>query len=1568
MLILYNVKITIVNTATNATVAFNKNFESDVNLDPVNLYNNYHILHDAIYVLDLFQQEIADYCTVENITSDLIEIDEYEIVSLTEKADVFFENPENANVFTLKPSIKCYIYPAEEPLPAPTLIGTAYDSTTIIWTWPDDMAYAHFLIEEPIDVTDENSANKIIAQLPIGKSSFIETGLQPNTSYSRRLVNYTSTQTSLPSPQISVTTETINPTLSVEQYNIERELDFSTTDQDKEIIEENLKAFHSGVGDYNDLKVYKQMDSDFYESFKAYVELSGKRIEREKRYDQVGFNYKVCLEATETIEEQEGEVTFKVDLYPKQKITVSQYIWATHTFTVIVKVGGWVRLYRGTGVSDDKLVYIESDGIPFVFDYNKTPVGYVENEERVTITPMGEVKLSNTSVYDLLHSKLLTNEYYTGAYGGIPYNKNVQLGHDYSFDNIVILDTYMYSDEDTITNQPDMTVFMEDDYSLMGTINVYTDKDVNDNYLATSSNYLYISGYTEAIIYEGTRFANAELNAYNNPQVTLFSSSETRYLLKSRLNRSVSFGGDMSNVRCITKHVEVGSYITVFGDGFVSDMIARIDAHFTSPTLDYRFNIEDPEAYTPYYEILPASNRESMDYNIVVLSIFYCQNVSVNGAYLNFNPSGVGAYQSQIVYVYPNEMIDEYVWFYAKPMTKTRPYYDELPGKDFDALYGLVNGRYRKDNESGKQDLKVDTPQFNIPTTVTKLHANTVKIYIKITEFYPDTALVGYQWDHELTPGSGMTQVNGDYVTFSCDSLTYKDIEYRDIIGTYELEGLELFDFKAKTIVYEIAKPSSLDKYTNFYLKIFTDNDDVLAARYPTEIIFNEQEDTVVVPIDFKGVVNSTSMWSPRIHNGHYYINQHERYLYSEFDVKADFDKQTETVYDTINGYAAFDVTMKKIGGPAEDYTILKDTSAEMLQDEQSFKWVPKVDDLSVYYGVTLKPIIAGLSYREYATKTYLSPVILFPNCLTTARALFVDYIATDGTSTGLKLFIRSYDLSKGAWTDWTEFVNGSVPAALSAAYQIKMDLSATVSNNEYYKDDYLSCYLDWKEEMHESVSNNIVTITDHMTTGPDDAEGIFISKIIDFSCLSGLQLSMYTSSSEVRGYVAFSNTQEDLVVEKITWLPMAASNLSMNYKYYRYKIVIPAGEKVYWVNKKYRTLATSETLPYVRSISMGRQYQPVDIISNFVNIESFVIPRDSLWHTVINRIGDYISSDVIQKGFALTEITKINIKATSPEIQLLFDINILNDNPDPALLEGSVDAATATEIMDVTKTSPYIFVHDGVVSIEGTPQQFSPISVEDEAGNAYMRIVSRQMSATNLIYTEVIHVAKGTKYVELKYNNYDPDTLSIWINDDMINSEDYQTKNQIILFNSEIETDSDITISYNILRSFYAEIDRTNNTTKLYLYSGTDIPMPAKVKVMFETNEKNNKMIASHISLNPVYRTDYSGFIYLTDDHSIPHTVKIYCNPKRIQSGGHDRVDVQVEILDILKNPVIGKEVMIDCKYGILIGDSFETDVNGVVHFVYESSWLPSNDTITVICTIDDFNQITESIEIINY
>ena len=300
-----------------------------------------------------------------------------------------------------------------------------------------------------------------------------------------------------------------------------------------------------------------------------------------------------------------------------------------------------------------------------------------------------------------------------------------------------------------------------------------------------------------------------------------------------------------------------------------------------------------------------------------------------------------------------------------------------------------------------------------------------------------------------------------------------------------------------------------------------------------------------------------------------------------------------------------------------------------MLQNEEEFQWV---DDK----GLTLKPYIDGEYYREYLAYVYYSPIILFDNILTEAGALKVDYFFEDG-SNFLPMEIRSYNVEEGLWSEWAPFVNDTIPTVpLSCAYQVRFTLQASVQNNELTLEDYMCCYLDWKDDMNEANTTNIVTITDHMTTGPDKGKGEYVSRIIDYGCETELMLDIFESyyKDHIQIYLGYSSNNKDtLLLENITWKNITASKgTAFKGRYFRYKIVIPEGEKLYWLHKKVNTLETHELLPYVTGISMTGTYAPTDVVTNFINTESFEIPKDGEFHTVFGRVIDVIGADVLER------------------------------------------------------------------------------------------------------------------------------------------------------------------------------------------------------------------------------------------------------------------------------------------------------------------------------------------------
>lgn len=2255
MIVSYEIILTIINLTNNLTSTFKKSFEFNIEASDERLYNNNHLIANEVQMFTLFKPEINNYCTNNHVTINNIDIDEFNINSLTNRVDVYFEpgDGDDPNQISLEPNIKCYVYPQYEEIIVPVLSGEAYDNHTIIWSWEDD-GQAHYIVTEPIDVEDESNKSKIIAQIPIGTNTYTETELKSNTQYTRRLISYNEHQTSTPSRPATVQTATAPIDISLEQYQVPKNYDYTSDDTEREIIQENLEAFHSGIGDYNDLKVYKQMDADFYQKFKAYIQLRGSRKVMERRYDSVGFNYKVCLESTETIEEQKGEVTFDIDVFPRENISIKDYMYASKPVTIcsrlwcdvlltqqeedhetvrcpllkprwknkIIKIphhwvddglapfdgtlsliisldtsgsmqgsrweniknaaisainnvenftkGGqsvrghvkyiltfwnsdaetitasspehaisiinshgavpgagtnhqlgmthWMstpvtnaiaelfftdgfalessdprveycnndtydvdgahcssgepdmifesikRSYRAIeqryvyiltvfgadpqtdcdpgyrdafngaydgqypGLSDairryDYNIYVthynecvrlsnqnnqaefrmlsnggnfngignmiwdalsslllrmpggghighyeddegnnwgdvpyhegpggwefegwfpaeesieqpvdwdidkfkwahvvippmDEDPWTFTIDESLTPIVYARNERRAIIPSDSiirdinfdqaelimrpAIKVQDTDLQTMILNEVQnTNEWLQGWNQVVKaYTSEEKLKGNYIIRNLFIKDTYMYADEDTIPDVDLTDDGLEDGYT--GSINVYgeisklnTTAFGDDLYVVGPDKYVYLSGYTDAIIYDGERIESFELNASHaepedhQTEIILSAVDNYKKFLWNRKNKTLCYKDAQPNLDendlpidlnkqinhvidiilkdkdiyltgtrylknagdwelFLPEGVIIGNdptkFVRGFRDPFIEnlleseDVIAHNDEHYQSPILNYRFNYEDPDAFTSYYELLPDCDPFSPYKNIVFVHIYYARNIYIqdeemlsgaNTVYIaSFGDDNIATRSSEYYLTsnkikgqtyFRDDYIDDYVWFQAKPMLETKAYYDEKPNPGMDAFYGNVNGRYRENNKSGKQDLRVVTPMFNLPTTIDSMN---IKIYIMVTEFYPETALVSYQWDHPWEFKDSITRTNGDYVTFSSDSLTRKEVTYIELIQTINSNKLEIFDNKNTLKYFEIEKPLTLKQYDHYYIEVFSDNSDILVMNYPSEIIFDENN-KAEFGANFKGVVNATTRWAPRIHNGYYYLNQHEYYAYAEFDVEANFEEYSEENFKVITGYLTIDIELLRRAGAEENYDVIKNARSELMQDERHFTWINGV-------GLTLLPVIDGEYYKEYTSVTYTSPIIMFPHTLTSAGRLEVVYSFDDG-STDLPMQVRSYNIEEGKWSAWNDFTNNAVPnVPLSCAYQVRFDLNASVTNTEQYLEDYLCCYLDWKDDGDELYYTNLVTVTDHLKAGPYESDGIFHSRILDFGCETTITLDIFDSNINNKSslFIAIENYNKDkLLLENINWT-LADGPITVTTRFLRYKIVIPYGEKVYWLHKNIITKKSEVIRPYVTQIRMAGTYKPVDTIDYFQEIQSFEIVTDGNEHKIFSSIYDLISGDIHDKGFEDSEIHLVQLNCSAGNISIRYNEATMVEYPSVEILNTDVYATADFDKEITVQTTPYIYAGvdpeknlDLLKITKGTPQQYAPITMEDVNGISYREIFD--VDPITLKKTEIFTIENedDTHYIKLSRNDFDIKTLTVLLNDEPF--ENFNIVNNLIIFEINPEINDEIKITYNILYSFYTEIDYENDKTQMTIYSdydtelakqeevaslvpivststytdcrldqmhtnglklklnnyfvesdtnwkyepsgpnihyidnldyvsviindilafnaynmrivaksddtdndvigfvvaskkdasnklhtlsyvvslgNTDDPgsilfdgdnvalifdygmtteqiietrnvphdgysfwnemasgiqfhiqkmsnglvrcqisnwdtlstdndlsiiefdtesndatqlftdsvsygfcvksqkdvyferplfqgaidrtitieeqmenLKHKYKVYFETSKNTNKFTAERLSMNPVYRTDYKGFIYLTDEHNEPYKINIYRNPKYIKFGGYDKIDIAIECLDYQGNPVISKEVDIDCLYGILNFDDTQakhvTDMNGVIHVLYESATVKCTDILTARTLTSDGKLIQASVEIVN-
>ena len=234
----YKITVSVVRVATGEVEQFEKSIPTAIQAVEPYLYDNFHILSNA-YILSYFDQEIDAYLAENSLTDSDIEVDSYEIFSETPGVDVFFVNSDTSSEFTLSPTIKAYVHPESLPLAAPTLTGEAYDSATIIWRFEGEgeQDFAHYIL---------NEKGGLVAQLPIGVLHYSESGLIPDTLYTRSLVKYDASRTSPGSGPVGVRTKSLSESLARHKYEVALLENDDPTLLPK--VTERLDAFRSGVG------------------------------------------------------------------------------------------------------------------------------------------------------------------------------------------------------------------------------------------------------------------------------------------------------------------------------------------------------------------------------------------------------------------------------------------------------------------------------------------------------------------------------------------------------------------------------------------------------------------------------------------------------------------------------------------------------------------------------------------------------------------------------------------------------------------------------------------------------------------------------------------------------------------------------------------------------------------------------------------------------------------------------------------------------------------------------------------------------------------------------------------------------------------------------------------------------------------------------------------------------------------------------------------------------------------------------------------------------------------------
>lgn len=323
MIIKYSLKVIFHFTKENKYISSTIDKEFSVDKPDYLLYGQYHTIGSGgpEYFLEHKYNELKESI---NATDEELSVEEYQAVSHTEGVDIAFVNP-NDTTFTPTPTLMIYIHPKKIELISPELKAELIDNVAILWSWDTSNTTncSYYLYDN----------KELIAQLPVGVSSYIESNLEYETNYTRHLVVFNGEEYSNNGNPVTITTgaktplDTLSPAIEYPKERFNNKI--------HSIIDKRIPFFKSGIGHGLDLKVEKQHSSEYYDTYRLESFAQADSIRTIDVYNKESFKYKFyyTAEVPELSKEAFADISYT---YVKEGIidlTISALVYEQLTFS-----------------------------------------------------------------------------------------------------------------------------------------------------------------------------------------------------------------------------------------------------------------------------------------------------------------------------------------------------------------------------------------------------------------------------------------------------------------------------------------------------------------------------------------------------------------------------------------------------------------------------------------------------------------------------------------------------------------------------------------------------------------------------------------------------------------------------------------------------------------------------------------------------------------------------------------------------------------------------------------------------------------------------------------------------------------------------------------------------------------------------------------------------------------------------------------------------------------------------------------------------------------------------------
>lgn len=929
----------------------------------------------------------------------------------------------------------------------------------------------------------------------------------------------------------------------------------------------------------------------------------------------------------------------------------------------------------------------------------------------------------------------------------------------------------------------------------------------------------------------------------------------------------------------------------------------------------------------------------------------YTEEKNLIGGSIEFSEKGHFAHKISIV---------------AKPTIKQKEYIEFYPPRKYDALVGAVNGDFQS-TPNGKKDMNVMAHKFETPSSIYNL-----KYYCVIEEVNPSETYVKYKFKNEVKD-TGYTLVNGDNITFSSDAITEDNEEYKDLLAQIEQGEFIINDSIKHTYRYTINDiVVNTKKYKRFELDIVPTINDIKIITYDKILNINElnKVDTDV-KVELRAVQNALAKWEPLIHNGYYYLNQNEYYMYTNCVMNGE-GREIDEVYSKPSISIKAKIEAKEPSGPIEYYDIVKNTKDSLLLDENLFFWYDNK--------IWPKPInvVEDFNYDFLDEYDYYSEPFVFNKIPTELTSITWEQICKPPNT--LRMYVESYNEVYGTWDYPVEIFQGEPlqeGIRLSKAIRLKANMNPTKIAELETREFTYSCEYDWTKNIDNFFSINAYYKEETLKSKSPLSECIYISKAYDLGDTDSLikERSILPEISfigdEVKVYIQQARDKDDILESCISssWVEVENNIKIENVKrYYRFKIVVSPNSfvknfKLTVQRYECAGMAMEDFMPAIGNLRVKAKYDPSLITKTYEYAYTTLLEFDKNVHVIVESLEEMIKKMSSGQGFLIENILNYNIEPYGG-LKDKFEITYNQDNiTDEPIYGQSFDIVFDDEAIENHQKGVIFDVKDNKIKLSPIPQQYSPViihrmnnGIEDK--NPMTNVFFSNDNGEFTLENKEVFESLGFKTLYLKYQDIDKYSLTVEI--DGNSTSEYKITNNIIEFDNVIQEGSIITVKYKLKNSFCMNYDyyKDEANIEVHLFDRVIID---KVKVFYETNKTSSIKKLNGVCLNPIYSTAYNGYIYITDEYFEPSSVKIYPATNYVYANGSDEINVIIKVTDINNNPVENVQVDVTCIDGNIIKVFEKTDFNGVILCRYTSANVDCEDIITA--TISELVTDTETI-----